>query len=73
MDQLLDGIACDGAGLAVVVMVTGAANMLVMATMWVLYHSLVSMGHTWFSFVYGRQDNERDEEVHHLPVLIICN
>ena len=55
MDLLLDGIALAGAGLAVVVMVTGAANMLVMATMWVFYFSLVSVGQTWFSFGWESQ------------------
>jgi len=55
MDQLLDGIALTGAGLAMVVLVTGAANMIVMAMLWVLYHSLVSVGQTWFSFGWESQ------------------
>lgn len=55
MDQVLDGIALTGAGLAVVVLVTGAANMLVMATLWILYHSLVNVGQAWFSFGWESQ------------------
>lgn len=55
MDLLLDGIALTGAGLAMLVLVTGGANMVVMAMLWVLYHSLVSVGQTWFSFGWESQ------------------
>jgi len=55
MDPLLDGIALVGATLAMFVLVTGAANMLVLATMWALYHSLVNVGQSWFSFGWESQ------------------
>lgn len=55
IDLVLDGIALTGAGLAMMVLVTGMANMLVMATMWVLYHSLVNVGQAWFSFGWESQ------------------
>lgn len=55
IDLVLDGIALTGAGLAMMVLVTGMANMVVMATMWVLYHSLVNVGQAWFSFGWESQ------------------
>jgi len=55
MDLVLDGIALTGAGLAVVVLLTGVANMIVMFTMWILYHSLVNVGQAWFSFGWESQ------------------
>ena len=40
--SLLDGLALTGALLAILVTITGAANMVVMAALWTLYFSLVS-------------------------------
>uniref|UniRef100_A0A8D3C447 Lipase maturation factor n=1 Tax=Scophthalmus maximus TaxID=52904 RepID=A0A8D3C447_SCOMX len=40
MDANLDGIALVGMALSAFVLVTGMANMVVMVTLWVLYHSL---------------------------------
>ena len=37
LDLFLDGIALTGAFLAILVMIRGAANMLVMTAMWMLY------------------------------------
>ncbi|TNN38188.1 Lipase maturation factor 1 [Liparis tanakae] len=47
MDANLDGIALAGMALAAFVLVTGMANMLVMVTLWGLYHSLVGVGQLW--------------------------
>ncbi|TMS22419.1 Lipase maturation factor 1, partial [Larimichthys crocea] len=44
MDANLDGIALAGMALSAFVLVTGMANMVIMVTLWVLYHSLVSVG-----------------------------
>ena len=55
LDVFLDGIALTGAFLAILVMVRGAANMMVMATMWILYMSIVNVGQTWFSFGWESQ------------------
>ena len=41
--SLLDGLALTGALLALLVAITGAANMVVMAALWTLYFSLVSV------------------------------
>ena len=37
------------------VLVTGAANMLALALLWILYTSLVNVGQTWFSFGWESQ------------------
>ena len=55
LDIFLDGIALSGAFLAILVMIRGAANMLVMAAMWMLYMSIVNVGQTWFSFGWESQ------------------
>ena len=55
LDLLLDGLALAGAGLSLLVLVTGAANLVVMFLLWLLYFSLVSVGQTWFSFGWESQ------------------
>lgn len=47
MDANLDGIALLGMVLSGFVLVTGMANMVIMVLLWVLYHSLVSVGQLW--------------------------
>lgn len=47
MDANLDGIALAGMALSAFVLVTGMANMVIMVTLWVLYHSLVNVGQLW--------------------------
>ena len=37
------------------VLVTGAANMVALALLWILYTSLVNVGQTWFSFGWESQ------------------
>ncbi|KAM6951098.1 lipase maturation factor 1 [Aplochiton taeniatus] len=53
MDANLDSIALLGMALSGFVLVTGMANMVIMGTLWVLYHSLVSVGQLCFTFVYS--------------------
>ena len=55
LDLLLDGFAVAGGGLALIVLLTGAANMIVMFLLWLLYFSLVSVGQSWFSFGWESQ------------------
>lgn len=47
MDANLDGIALVGMSLSGFVLVTGMANMVIMVSLWVLYHSLVNVGQLW--------------------------
>ncbi|CAL8304771.1 unnamed protein product [Lota lota] len=55
MDSNLDGIALVGLALSGFVLLSGAANMVIMGTLWVLYHSLVSVGQLWYSFGWESQ------------------
>ncbi|XP_070304377.1 lipase maturation factor 1 [Salvelinus sp. IW2-2015] len=55
MDANLDGIALVGMALSGFVLLTGTANMIIMAMLWVLYHSLVSVGQIWYSFGWESQ------------------
>ncbi|KAK1164750.1 lipase maturation factor 1 isoform X1 [Acipenser oxyrinchus oxyrinchus] len=47
MDANLDCIALLGLGLSTFVLLTGCANMIIMSLLWILYHSLVSVGQIW--------------------------
>ncbi|XP_061087109.1 lipase maturation factor 1 [Conger conger] len=55
MDLNLDGLALLGLLLSGAVLLTGRANMLIMALLWLLYHSLVSVGQIWYSFGWESQ------------------
>ncbi|XP_078794145.1 lipase maturation factor 1 [Oryzias latipes] len=55
MDANLDGIAVVGAALSGFVLVTGTANMVIMVSLWGLYHSLVNVGQLWYSFGWESQ------------------
>ncbi|KAL3967369.1 vang-like [Sarotherodon galilaeus] len=55
MDANLDGIALLGMALSGFVLVMGMANMVIMLTLWVLYHSLVNIGQLWYSFGWESQ------------------
>jgi len=50
MDSNLDALALLGLGVSSFVLVTGCANIVLMATLWVLYMSLVNVGQIWYSF-----------------------
>ncbi|XP_072273093.1 lipase maturation factor 1-like [Pyxicephalus adspersus] len=50
MDTHLDNIALAGLGISAFVILTGCANMILMTTLWILYHSLVAVGQRWYSF-----------------------
>uniref|UniRef100_S4RSS2 Lipase maturation factor n=1 Tax=Petromyzon marinus TaxID=7757 RepID=S4RSS2_PETMA len=55
LDWALDAVACAGLALAAFVALTGRANMIVMAALWMLYHSLVAVGQIWYSFGWESQ------------------
>ena len=46
----LDGVATAGIVISLSVFVSGASNMIALATLWALYHSIVAVGQTWYSF-----------------------
>ncbi|XP_039632481.1 lipase maturation factor 1 isoform X1 [Polypterus senegalus] len=55
MDANLDHIALGGLALSAFVLVAGCANMVLMFLLWLLYHSLVSVGQIWYSFGWESQ------------------
>lgn len=48
MDSNLDALALLGLGISSFILVTGCANMVLMAALWVLYMSLVNVGQIWY-------------------------
>ncbi|XP_036890443.1 lipase maturation factor 1 isoform X3 [Sturnira hondurensis] len=55
MDSNLDALALLGLGISAFILVTGCANMVLMAALWVLYMSLVNVGQIWYSFGWESQ------------------
>ncbi|KAI6646711.1 Lipase maturation factor 1 [Oopsacas minuta] len=55
IDFWLDAIAWSGVILSSVVLILGASNMIIMVTLWLLYHSLVNVGQIWYSFGWESQ------------------
>ncbi len=55
VDPALNGIALAGIVLSSAVLITGGANAVAMAALWLLYHSLVNVGQTWYSFGWESQ------------------
>lgn len=55
IDANLDAIALVGMALSGFVVLTGTANMVIMALLWAMYHSLVNVGQLWYSFGWESQ------------------
>ncbi|XP_004604493.2 lipase maturation factor 1 [Sorex araneus] len=55
MNSNLDALALLGLGISAFVLLTGCANMVLMATLWVLYTSLVNVGQIWYAFGWEAQ------------------
>ncbi|KAG8433304.1 hypothetical protein GDO86_017549, partial [Hymenochirus boettgeri] len=55
MDTHLDSIALVGLTISAFILVTGCANMILMVTLWILYHSIVAVGQIWYSFGWESQ------------------
>ncbi|XP_003928411.2 lipase maturation factor 1 isoform X3 [Saimiri boliviensis] len=55
MNSNLDLLALLGLGVSAFVLITGCANMLLMAALWGLYTSLVNVGQIWYSFGWESQ------------------
>lgn len=51
----LASVALIGALLSSLVIIKGAANMLIMSTLWLFYMSIVNVGQTWYSFGWESQ------------------
>nr|XP_009934284.1 PREDICTED: lipase maturation factor 1 [Opisthocomus hoazin] len=55
MDRTLDYLSLFGLATSTFVLITGCANMVLMAVLWVLYLSLVNVGQIWYSFGWESQ------------------
>lgn len=55
LDVALFAIETIGLVLAIVVLISGAANMLIMSGLWMLYLSVVNVGQIWYSFGWESQ------------------
>ncbi|XP_028561928.2 lipase maturation factor 1 isoform X2 [Podarcis muralis] len=55
MDSVLDAFAVAGLGISSFVLVTGCANVILMASLWALYLSLINVGQVWYSFGWESQ------------------
>lgn len=55
VDIFLEWIAIAGLLISIAVFITGAANVIAMLLLWVLYHSLVNVGQRWYSFGWESQ------------------
>ncbi|XP_057311803.1 lipase maturation factor 1-like [Hydractinia symbiolongicarpus] len=55
IDWWLDALAYTGLMFSGFVLLTGAANMLIMGSLWMLYHSIVNIGQRWYSFGWESQ------------------
>lgn len=55
VNPLLDGIAVAGLTISIAILYSGAANMVALTSLWVLYHSIVAVGQTWYSFGWESQ------------------
>ena len=55
MDPILDATAIMGMVLSFFMFVTGTANSIILALLWLLYHTIVNVGQTWFSFGWESQ------------------
>lgn len=51
----LNLVALLGAGLSLIPLLHGAANLPIMAALWLLYFSIVNVGQTWYSFGWESQ------------------
>ena len=49
-DEHLDILAYTGLVFSGIVVVFGCANMVIMALLWVVYHSIVNIGQRWYVF-----------------------
>ncbi|KAM9372756.1 lipase maturation factor 1 [Phaethornis superciliosus] len=55
MDSILDYLSLFGLATSAFVLITGCANMVLMAVLWLLYLSLVNVGQIWYSFGWESQ------------------
>ena len=50
VDWALDALSISGLCISAAILISGAANMISLIFLWTLYHSIVAVGQTWYSF-----------------------
>ncbi|RMZ99295.1 Lipase maturation factor 1 [Brachionus plicatilis] len=55
INQILNYSALIGLTLALIIVIRGSANSIILLIMWLLYHSIVNIGQTWYSFGWESQ------------------
>ncbi|XP_069140641.1 lipase maturation factor 1-like [Argopecten irradians] len=55
LDTFLDCVAYLGIALSLFLIVNGGANWFIMLSLWLLYHSIVNIGTTWYGFGWESQ------------------
>jgi hypothetical protein len=55
MDECLRGTAALGMLLSAAVLVNGGSNVIIQLVLWLLYHSIVTVGQRWYSFGWESQ------------------
>ena len=55
IDLCLEAIAWSGIVLSGIVLILGAANIIIMTLLWLLYQSIVNVGQNWYSFGWESQ------------------
>ena len=55
---LLDTTALIGMIISAIIILKGSANMIMILSLWILYHSIVSVGQRWYSFGWESQTLE---------------
>ncbi|XP_048817358.1 lipase maturation factor 1 isoform X2 [Lagopus muta] len=63
MDSILDCISMLGLVISAFILITGCANMVLMAVLWILYLSLVNVGQICFSVLFGKPESKGTESV----------
>ncbi|OWF49534.1 Lipase maturation factor 1 [Mizuhopecten yessoensis] len=56
LDSFLDYVAYLGMILSMILIINGGANWFIMLSLWILYHSLVNVGTTWYGLIKLRGD-----------------
>ncbi|CAF0703841.1 unnamed protein product [Brachionus calyciflorus] len=55
IDLLLDYTSLIGLSVSSIILISGSANSILFVFLWILYHSIVNIGQTWYSFGWESQ------------------
>jgi hypothetical protein len=55
LDHILDLTALTGMILSLIIFIKGAGNVVILGSLWIMYHSIVNVGQSWYSFGWESQ------------------